>query len=248
MKLQKKGDFVMKKIISLILICSIILAFLTGCSYFEKKDDDANEKSQNNESQSQEPEKKYTGGISSDRHFHLEYGVYWLETYEEVLEAVELLKSHGSTIERSIGFNCEGELLDVKWCFMYKWSKAEPLEDGKNFFDRRIDDGEFIWYGFFDDVSIDDFLYDRDVTYYDYLHVSYMGPGETQRTFESIENVDDLSLGWPGQEFGDPPSKQWWSLYYVMYKDKEYVIVHFDENLIPDEYHNDFAKSIVIIE
>ena len=226
----------------------MLLAFLTGCSNTDKKDEDAYEKSQNNEGQSQVPDKKYTGGISSDHCFHLEMGVYWLETYEEVLDAVELLKSHGSTIARSIGFNCEGELLDVKWCFMYKWSKAEPLEEGKNFFDRKIDDGEFVWYGFFDDVSIDDFLYDRTINYYDFLKVSYVGPGETEKMFDSIENVDDLSLGWPGQEFGDPPSHRWGGYYYVKNKDKNYVIVHFDKNLIPDEYHDGFAKSLVVIE
>ena len=44
---KKKGDTAMKKIISLILICSMLLAFLTGCSYFDKTGEGGNETNNN---------------------------------------------------------------------------------------------------------------------------------------------------------------------------------------------------------
>ena len=43
MKLQKKGDFVMKKIISNLLICSMLLALLSGCSFFDKTNEAGNQ-------------------------------------------------------------------------------------------------------------------------------------------------------------------------------------------------------------
>ena len=184
MKLQKKGDFVMKKIISIILICSMLLALLSGCSYFDKTNDGGNENKEDTDksdpvngncSSSHLVPEGYTGGFSYDSCLHAVTGFYWLETYEEVLEAIELLASHGSTVEnkqygntvkRSIGFNYEGDLFDVKWCFRYSRSKAEPLEEGKSFFDRRIDEGEFVWYAFAKDVTIDKLVYsDYDALY-----------------------------------------------------------------------------------
>ena len=177
--------------------------------------------------------------------FHSQYGVYWLETYEEVLTAVELLKSHGSTITRSIGFDCEGEWLDIKFCFIYDKKKAEPHEDGKNFFDRRIDDGDFVWYGFYEDVSIDELMYSF-VYEYDCMKVGY-AYFTTIRKFPILENHDDLSYFWfgdeePGNEY--PTGGE----YMIFYKNKFFCEVHCSDTLLLPEYHEKFLNSLFIIE
>lgn len=150
-----------KKIIISILLIAMIMV-LASCEYANalKSYLDKDEHVHTNQcSCSVRTEDGYTGGLTSRKEFHDEYEVYWLETYGEVLAAVELLKSHGSTVTRSLGFNYESDLLDSKYCFVCKRSNADPLEEGKSFFDRKIDGGTFSWYGFYEDITIEELLY-----------------------------------------------------------------------------------------
>ena len=262
----------MRRIISFILICSIMLALLTGCSYFDKTNDGGNENKEDTDksdpvngncSSSHLVPEGYTGGFSQDPCMHAVTGFYWLETYEEVLEAIELLASHGSTVEnkqygntvkRSIGFNYEGDLFDVKWCFVYSRSKAEPLEEGKNFFDRRIDEGEFCWYAFGKDVTIEELIYSS------YQREKYCGfsirypristPG-LYNYIVDVENVEDLYFDWFGRyNYGvvDQPLEE--SYYEIMYQGElvaEIEYCNYDYPL-PIEYHDEFLSTMVVIE
>ena len=42
---------------------------------------------------------------------------WWVETYDECMEAIELLKSHDSTFRKTAIFTYDGELFDTKYCF-----------------------------------------------------------------------------------------------------------------------------------
>ena len=270
MKLQKKGDFVMKKIISIILICSMLLALLSGCSYFDKTNDGGNENKEDTDksdpvngncSSSHLVPEGYTGGFSYDSCLHAVTGFYWLETYEEVLEAIELLASHGSTVEnkqygntvkRSIGFNYEGDLFDVKWCFRYSRSKAEPLEEGKSFFDRRIDEGEFVWYAFAKDVTIDKLVY-SDYEVYGPLRIYYPNKSFVSGLYNyivDVENVEDLYFDWFGRyDYGvvDHPLEN--SYYEIMYQGELVAEMTFDYNYpLPIESHKEFLSTMVVVE
>ena len=248
----------MKKVLSVALICSMLLAFLSGCSYFDKlvggDSDKETGKDTTNEpnyvdgncSSTHLVPEGYTGGFAEDPCMHAVTGFYWLETYEEVLEAISLLKSHGSEIGRTIGFNCDGDLLDVKWCFMYPRSKSEPLEEGKNFFDRRIDGGRFYWYGFYDDVDMDKLYYDRIDTY-GCFDVCYYGDYD----FEDIESTDDLSITWWGKDeydIVDQPLEC--GNYQILYQGRPWTEIDYSdyERPLPPDYFDDFLSTAIIVE
>ena len=252
----------MRKLVKMLIslaLCAVMLFSYASCEYIScvingdennnssdvdvKSDNDNKEISTSNNKKDRIVPVGYTGGVEYDLCFHEEYAVYWLETYEEVLEAVELLKSNGSTIKRSIAFDCEGELLDVKFCFLYSRSKAQKLEEGKNFFDRKIDDGEFKWFGLFEDVTIDELLYST-VSRYDSLNISYVKDQAIYRDFMDIYDTDKITFDWYLSEFGLEPD----GLYYIRLNGEIYVKVNYEETPLPSEYYQKFADSIVIIE
>lgn len=265
----------MKKIIALILIYSVMFAFLTGCSYIDMiigNNATAGDETGNSGSTGDSDQHKnghghtgivpegYTGGFSEASCLHEVDGFYWLETYEEVLDAIELLKSHGSTVEnkrygntvkRSIGFNYEGDLFDVKWCFTYPRSKAEPLEEGKSFFDRRIDEGEFVWFAFAKDVTIDKLVY----SYYErygafHIRYPYNSTSGLYNYVVDVENVEDLSFDWFGRyDYGVVDQPLEGSYYEIMYQGELVADMHFDYNYpLPIEYHKEFLSTMVVIE
>ena len=253
---------IFKPLICLVLCISLVLSFVS-CQYIDPIIDKITGERDNNDVNKKDPAVKesththeivpkgYTGGAAFDPCFHAEKGVYWLETYEEVLEAIELLKSHGSTVSRSIAFDCEGDLLDVKYCFLYSKSKAEPLEEGKNFFDRKIDGGEFQWYAFYEDVAIEDFMYYNLVIDYDVMRIKYVGDTWLYRDFENVEDTSNLSISWWGKGHYDdceeeplPEAES----YYIMHNDYTYAELEYSETLLPKDYYDEFLSTFVIIE
>lgn len=250
----------MKKTVKMLIstvLCIAVLFSITSCNYINgiinpqsntNSDNNTNfgnntNTTNNNKNDDRIVPEGYTGGITWDYHDHLVYGYYWLDTYEEVLEAVELLKSNGSTILRSIAFECDDEILDSKFCFMYPRSKAEPLEEGKNFFDRKIDNCEFMWFAFFEDVTIDELLYST-VSRYDSVRIFYIKSQFSHRDFADIHDTDEVTLDWYYSEFGEEPD----GLYYIRLNGEIYVDVDCNKGAIPPEYYQEFADSIVIIE
>ena len=243
----------MKKVSKILIstvLCIVVLLSCASCNYINgiinpqsNTNSSTNTNTTNNNKNDRIVPEGYTGGFTGDYHAHLVYGYYWLETYEEVLEAVELLKSHDSTIKRSIAFDCDDEILDSKFCFRYSRSKAEPLEEGKNFFDRKIDDCEFMWFAFLEDVTIDELLYSY-ISWYNYLRIRYIEDQAHHRDFLDIHDTDELTLDWYLSELGLEPDK----VYYIRLNGKIYVDVDCNKGVIPPEYYQEFANSIVIIE
>ena len=206
-------------------------------------DSDTSDSTEDNTNQTTNTDK-----LPGDSHFHETTGLYWLETYEEVLEAVELLKSHGSTIEKTVGFNCEDEIeiFDEKWCFVYQKSKAEPLEDGKEFFDRKIDDGEFRYFAFKESVTIDELVH-RGYHMYDCIYVRQRTPFDP--SLDGIESIDEVTVDWFGkEEFGliEPPGIDIYFLYCNGICIAE-IGRSTDYNNMPLDYMDEFFSTAVII-
>ena len=183
----------------------------------------------------------YTGGLQSNVNFHSDYGIHWLETYEEVLAAVELLKAHGSIIKPAVGVDIE-EVFDVKWCFIYQRNMAEQLVEGANFFDRKIDNGSFVCYIFRMDVTIDELIY-SNVFHYQSIKIY-------TKNYVRVENIDELSIYWWDKELGyDKPFPG--EDYLIAYNDK--VIAGIET---PSEYHppiddellDAIIKSVVFVD
>ena len=96
----------------------------------------------------------YVGGYEGI-HNGMGMEFYWVETYDEMLAAVESLKSHGSTFGESMIFNYDSELFDTKYCFVMKRDKAESIEWGEDPFDRKVLDVSIKSVAFLDDVTVD---------------------------------------------------------------------------------------------
>ena len=127
----------MKKLIAFVLLLSVLM--LSSCQYIPfLSGDEGAEQSENqnsdelqcyDQSDSGFPE-GYTGGwdITGSS-----MSYYWVETYDECVAAIELLKSHGSTFASSAIFNCEDEFVDVKYCFGFSHhSKGDRIKYGEN--------------------------------------------------------------------------------------------------------------------
>ncbi|MBQ8303310.1 MAG: hypothetical protein IJX97_07220 [Clostridia bacterium] len=133
----------------------------------------------------------YTCGFGLQPGSPLEY--WWVETYEECLDAIELLKSHGSTFSDDIVLAYDENLFDVKYCFVLigDGRHGERIKYGDNPFDRWAYDIRIDTYAFFDDVTIDELVY------------SYTGRYETYRIGcsvaykKAINNIskDKLEIG-----------------------------------------------------
>ena len=101
----------------------------------------------------------YTAGLHLYDGSALEY--WWVETYKECLDAIELLKSHGSTFVDEPVFACDEDMFDVKYCFKIIGDNrhGERIKFGDNPFDRWAYDVEIYTYVFFDNVTIDELVY-----------------------------------------------------------------------------------------
>lgn len=148
----------MKKIISLILFSVILVSvmFLNSCSYLEELETifDLGHYPKNIFPEG------YTGGFGIQPGSSGEY--YWVETTEELIEAINLLKSHGSTFYSDDLYVYEGDMFDIKYCFVfggsYKYDK-EKVEYGENPYDRWATNVFIRSYAFFDGATIEEISY-----------------------------------------------------------------------------------------
>ncbi len=149
MKLIKQG-------IAFLILASIFL--LSSCNSFNKTNNDSDIINGNHPDWDFYPE-GYTGGFRHQPGCDVEY--WWVETYEECVAAIEMLKSHGSTFAESVIFTYEGDLFDTKYCFEIPHydNRTEEIEFGDNPFERRGGDVLVCSYAFFEDVTIEEINY-----------------------------------------------------------------------------------------
>ena len=99
----------------------------------------------------------YTGGLGIDDGSGR--ACYWVETYEECMAAIELLKSHGSTFRENVLFSYEGDLFDTKYCISIDERSSKKIKYGENPFDRRAKNVIVYAYAFYEDVTIEQINY-----------------------------------------------------------------------------------------
>ncbi len=164
------------KTISAALVFVLTLAALSSCGWYPFGDP-----------RSIFPE-GYTGG------WGIEYGsgeeIYWVETYEEAVAAMDQLKSHGSTFYKTAIFSYEGELFDTKYCFMFQ-GKKDNVKFGDNPYDRWAENVIVQSVGFFEDVTIDELVY-SDID--DYLWFKCATPHNFNELCEKYHNISSLPL------------------------------------------------------
>ena len=98
----------------------------------------------------------YTGGFNHQPGANIEY--WWVETYEECVAAIELLKSNDSSFSTNLVLTYDGELFDSKYCFMFigVGSRTDEIKWGDNPFDRHAENVNIRTFAFFEEVSIDE--------------------------------------------------------------------------------------------
>ena len=98
------------------------------------------------------------------------YEIWWVETYDELIEAIELLKSHGSTFEKTSFFTYDEELFDTKFCITIPndGDYTDDIKFGDNPFDRKASGVKIESYAFFEDVTIDELNYGNVLDYHIY--------------------------------------------------------------------------------
>lgn len=134
----------MKKnnLISITAIILALVAFLTSCGGIFSKP-------------SIYPE-GYTGGVG------IPYGsglqVAWVETYDEAINAIDLLKSHESTFRELVLLHFDEAVYDVKYCFVFN-EEYDRIRFGESHFDRYAKLVDVVCYVFFEEVTIEQLSY-----------------------------------------------------------------------------------------
>jgi hypothetical protein len=185
----------MKKIIlktlSAILIFTLFTVALSSCSLLEDDIDNSIDDPFDDDIVCEDwdfyPE-GYTCGFGLQPGSKLEY--WWVETYDECINAIRLLKSHGSTFSDPVTFSYEGDLFDTKYCFLLGGEKDEIIF-GDNPFDRYAQNVIIETYAFFEEVRIDEINYSYISNYEAYK----FGAGTVYMNGYEAINIDDLIIG-----------------------------------------------------
>lgn len=109
----------------------------------------------------------YTGGISWGAPYasiHME--IYWLETYDEAVTALEGLKAAGNEIPEGLISDYESDLVDAKYLFVVDTYKIKKRAKDTKWYDHKykaVDRVEY--YGFLDKISIEELEYSETNDY-----------------------------------------------------------------------------------
>ena len=141
----------------------------------------------------------YIGGLGVRHGYATEY--WWVETYDEMIAAVELLKSHGSTFEDFPMFVYEGDLFDTKYCFAIttEANQADEITLDDNPFDRRAENVRISSYAFFDEVSIEELNY-SDLRQYDAYCIREHNKVEFSKDDDEMKSFDQWSIKWDEED------------------------------------------------
>jgi hypothetical protein len=175
----------------------------------------------------------YTAGLTTHSCDLSDFGYYWLETYEDVLEAVTLLEYHNSNILKTIGFDCDGEPYDIKWLFVYERRYADKLVEGKNYFDRKIDNCQFVCYTFSKEVTIEELNF-AQTYFYGSMRITYYPNNAV------IEDPELLSISWNNNK--EHPTD-----YFVFYDSLKIADIYrnIPKDTLSDEYIEILLNSLI---
>ena len=164
----------MRKIVSMILVFVMTMLMLSSCNLItsinemisgnssQNKDEHNSEGVDGNHPRWKFYPEGYTAGfpgIFDQPGPMVEY--WWVETYDECVAAMQLLKSHNSTFDESIIFTYDDELFDTKFLFIIDNNNrfTEEIKFGDNPFDRKAGSVEIESYAFFKEATIEEINY-----------------------------------------------------------------------------------------
>ena len=231
----------MRKIIALVMVLSICILSLVSCDIL----DDIN--IFNRTSRVKYPD-GYTGGFTVNLN-DKDTEIYWVETYEEAVEAIRLLKSHGSTFSSDSPaiFNYEGNLFDVKYCFKMDGEYGvdkQGIKYGDNPYDRWAKNVEVTAYAFFDDVTIDALVYGYVNDYHAY---SFWAGGYSDDMYDDIDFAHPKKIvDNPSSDVCYPNSERCKHSYMVYYEAKDKEPRFFIKNASDTRSHDMITEDCLI--
>lgn len=179
---------------------------------------------------------------------------YWFETYDELLTAIETLKSYGSTIEPGYVFDCDGIMfkdapLDCKYVICFNKKGNPPLREGQNFFERKIENVGINWFAFDRFYPIFD-KNDNSQYFFDDSVLTFYGPNKDTVTIEdnALLTIDygipEVGLDWP---YDSPPG-----IYRIYYDGEDILDLEFHglnsfSKYPPPEFALELVKAIKCI-
>lgn len=234
-------------IISILLVLVMSLLALGGCDIF------IDEPIGGNHSYHYLFPSGYTGGFRHQPGADIEY--WWVETYEECLDAIQLLKSHGSTFKNEKVFTYDGNMFDCKYCFVIRTgTKTEKIKWGDNPFDRYAYNVSLVCYAFLDDVTIDELNHSL-VTRYEAYVINLSQINSLILNEAKTKNV--VISEWATKGYENAFKENYYHMYkQIFYEKKElfYISTEFDlekgteNNLrLTDECLKEMVKSGKII-
>ena len=203
---------------SLLILLAVILLFsLSSCnilSTFMSQGTDQNKEDENASAEKTPANSLYDNYDPSGRvhfewgdpHYDQTYGTYILLNMDEVYEAVDLLKKNGSTIKESILFDFDGleTGFEVIHFFHFERRYAEKLEPGKNFFDRKIDNGYFYSVVYYNNRTLEEInaKYFNSERIYTNVEINL---NKTTDALKIISNMESLEVTYLGEPYDKPP-------------------------------------------
>ena len=220
---------ILKKTLSTI-FCLTLLLSITSCGFVEWI------KNVYDENSCGETPEGYTAGFWEPPYFYENREFHWVETFEEVLIAIEHLEAAGNDIPKQIMSKYETDLVDAKYCFIMDIASGHKEDKSKVWYDRKAN-RILIWYiGMLDDLSIEELEY----TYYGLFRGFDVSLGvRSDIPLEDIVFDCTNSKGWCLLEPREKGELHFGSIVY-------YQIQRHD-NELPKTFHEDFLKSLVFI-
>lgn len=192
---------------------------------------------------------RYTGGfdLSDPKHNSInDYEIHWLETYEELLVAVEHLRAAGNTINISLP-SYETDGVDAKYYISFKRKGSNHLEEGQEWYDRGgISHIDIQYYGFVDDVTIEELVYSY-VSRYNCFTVYLEGrpSKDLELTYACLEchEVENETIAWVLETE---------NVCFVLcgpyrFATIEYYRMENHTEMLPENFHEDLMESFVYI-
>ena len=253
----------MKKIVAVSLLVSILSLMLSSCSLLDlfKKDEEVSNNDSTDDSQivCQDGEvyrpdhlpEGYTGGYPQGG---LPDGsiddavAYWVETYDECVEAIKLLESHGTYVYGEPLISYSGDIFDVKYRFIMHEMKCDKIEFGADPFDRYCYEVYVTCYVFFEDVEIDDFAYSLVSKYHPYVLGSYWALSPDQRDEMIVCDDDNCSLehfSYKWVEYYDEPTKPGVGHYAILHNGEPFQITFCAYNIDNYRLSDDVMEAVV---
>ena len=235
----------LKRLICL-LICIATVFSLASCEYIERKIDDFFDWAVDLTYQNYDG---YTGGFPNDPESYRFTLIQWVETFDEAKLAYEHLMSAGNNLGGpTLMTTYENELVDVKYCFDFDTQGMEKQKD-KEWYDKKYSSARLYIYLFLDDVTIEEIEYSdvyiyRSAWFYASNDEKY-DPSQPITIECGESNEDDEKILWRQENricrirFGDDPDGCYAGMMYFS------TVDHREE--FPENFHEEFAKSLVLV-